>query len=189
MTDRKPDEAIPDHRVPDILARAAELDRDRRETSSVESLRAVAQDAGISLSSLEAALEEYATKGDRAPADESPHGKNPTTGTLLAVFLGGFGAHRFYLHDNLGLIYLLFFWTLIPSIFGLVEAFFMPDRVRAYNSRAELIEAVRAHRLLASGSEPPTLPAGKEERRPCPHCAELILPQAKICRYCHSALT
>lgn len=189
MTDRISDEAIPDHRVPDILARAAELDQERRETSSVESLRAVAQDAGISLASLEAALEEYASKNQRGSAADTPHGKNPTTGTLLAVFLGGFGAHRFYLHDNLGLLYLLFFWTLIPSVFGLVEAFFMPDRVRAYNNREELIEAVRAHRLLAPESEPRALPAPEEKRRPCPHCAELILPQAKICRYCHSALT
>ncbi|MFW6330947.1 MAG: hypothetical protein ACOC3J_04405, partial [Gemmatimonadota bacterium] len=61
MTDRRPEESIPDHRVPDILARAAELDRDRRETSSVAALRAVAQDAGISLESLEAALDEYAS--------------------------------------------------------------------------------------------------------------------------------
>lgn len=26
------------------------------------------------------------------------------------------------------------------------------------------------------------------ERRPCPHCAELILPAAKVCRFCGSGL-
>ncbi len=141
MTDRTPGDAIPDHRVPDILERAAEIDRDRKETSSVEALRAVALDAGISLESLETALEEYA-RAVRAPtpADQGP--KDATTGTLLAVFLGGFGAHRFYLGDNkIALIYLLLFWTLIPSFVGLVEAFFMPDRVREYNARSELTGA------------------------------------------------
>lgn len=189
-TDRTPDDAIPDHRVPDVLARAAEIDRDRKETSSVEALRAVALDAGISLSSLETALEEYARAervSEATPA--TPGGKDATVGTLLAVFLGGFGAHRFYLGENgIALIYLLFFWTLIPSLAGLVEAFFMPDRVREYNARSELIEAVRAHRL-SQDEGPRQLPAAGEERVPCPQCAEMILPAARICRYCHSDLS
>jgi TM2 domain-containing membrane protein YozV len=189
VTDHTPGDAIPDHRVPDILERAAEIDQARKETSSVEALRAVALDAGISLESLETALEEYArTVRAPTPADQGP--KDATTGTLLAVFLGGFGAHRFYLGDNkIALLYLLLFWTLIPSVVGLVEAFFMPDRVREYNARSELIDAVRAHRM------PPAEPAeamkrlAEPERVPCPRCAELILPAAKICRYCHSDVT
>lgn len=175
---------VPDYRVPDILARAVELDRERLETSSVDALRAVAVDAGISLSSLEAALEEYAGKEGRpAPSSSTPQGKSTRTGTLLAVFLGGFGAHRFYLGDRKGLLYLPFFWTLVPSVVSLAEAFFMPDRVRAHNRRAELVEAVRAHKLLTG--QPPANP-GAHRRQPCPMCAELILPEARICRYCGS---
>ncbi|MEJ2503759.1 MAG: TM2 domain-containing protein, partial [Gemmatimonadota bacterium] len=96
MHDTTPQGAIPDYRVPDILSRAAEIDRTRLETSSVDALRAVALDAGISLSSLETALEEYASEERNAAAPPSP-GKDTTTGVLLALFLGGFGAHRFYL--------------------------------------------------------------------------------------------
>ena len=50
---------------------------------------------------------------------------------LLAFFLGGLGAHKFYLGDmKMGIIYLLFSWTGIPSIIGLIESiqyFLMTD--------------------------------------------------------------
>lgn len=49
--------------------------------------------------------------------------KSKTTFVLLALFLGGFGAHRFYLGNiGLGILYLVFFWTFIPAIVALVEA-------------------------------------------------------------------
>jgi hypothetical protein len=73
-------------------------------------------------------------------------------------------------------------------LLGLFEAFFMPERVRAYNRREELVEAVRAHRLLAAGEAKEKLQEG-ERRIPCPQCAERILPEAKICRFCGSVLT
>lgn len=42
----------------------------------------------------------------------------------LAWFLGGFGAHKFYLGQNKkGLLYLVFFWTFVPSFVGIVECF------------------------------------------------------------------
>lgn len=31
--------------------------------------------------------------------------------------------------------------------------------------------------------------SAKEKRQPCPHCAEPILPTAKICPHCRTALT
>lgn len=192
MADRNHSDAIPDHRVPDILARAAELDRSREETSSVDALRAVALDAGISISSLEAALAEYATDAPAEPVVPKPPGaKDTTTGTLLSLFLGGFGAHRFYLGDKWGLLYLLFIWTMVPSVMGIIEAFFMPDRVRAFNRRAELVEAIREHRLQAAKEQKKLLSEEQKklaepDRRPCPQCAEMIMPQARICRYCGS---
>ena len=134
--DRPPEEPIPEERVPGILARAAELDRDRRETSSVDALREAALEAGISQSALEAALEEYAdstrkpTAKEKATGAGEPGEKSERVGTLLAVFLGGFGGHRFYLGDKRGLLYLPFFWTFVPTLVGLVEAFYMGKRVR-----------------------------------------------------------
>lgn len=47
--------------------------------------------------------------------------KNKTTAALLAVFLGGLGIHRFYLGNWIGIVYLLFCWTLIPSVIAFIE--------------------------------------------------------------------
>lgn len=42
---------------------------------------------------------------------------------LLAIFLGDWGIHKFYLgHAGWGFIYILFSWTFIPLIVGWIEA-------------------------------------------------------------------
>ena len=41
---------------------------------------------------------------------------------LLAIFLRGFGIHKFYLGQTLwGIVYLLFFWTFTPAIISLFK--------------------------------------------------------------------
>lgn len=67
--------------------------------------------------------------------------KDPTTGLLLSFFLGGVGAHKYYVgKERQGLFRLLFCWTFIPTLVGIVEAPFTPRRVRAHNR--ELAEAL-----------------------------------------------
>ena len=55
--------------------------------------------------------------------------KNKVLAGCLSLFLGGYGIHKFYLKRNvLGALYLLFFWTCIPSVLGIIDAlilFFM----------------------------------------------------------------
>ncbi|MEO5964572.1 MAG: NINE protein [Candidatus Limnocylindrales bacterium] len=49
-------------------------------------------------------------------------GKSKLVASLLAIFLGSFGVHKFYLGDNTkGIVYLVFFWTAIPGIVGFIE--------------------------------------------------------------------
>jgi TM2 domain-containing membrane protein YozV/Tfp pilus assembly major pilin PilA len=48
--------------------------------------------------------------------------KSKTTAGLLAFFVGGLGVHRLYLGQWWGIIYLLFWSTLIPSIVSLIES-------------------------------------------------------------------
>nr|WP_315224629.1 NINE protein [uncultured Flavobacterium sp.] len=66
--------------------------------------------------------------------------KSKLTAAILAFFLGGFGIHKFYLgQSSQGILYLLFFWTLIPSILAFFQFFgllFMSDYTfnRKYNN-------------------------------------------------------
>jgi TM2 domain-containing membrane protein YozV/ribosomal protein L40E len=52
----------------------------------------------------------------------APNGKSKLAAALLALFLGGFGIHKFYLgRVGWGVVYLLFCWTFIPVIVGFIE--------------------------------------------------------------------
>lgn len=49
-------------------------------------------------------------------------GKTKIAASLLAIFLGSFGIHKFYLgQTGKGVLYLIFFWTAIPGIVGFIE--------------------------------------------------------------------
>jgi TM2 domain-containing membrane protein YozV len=61
--------------------------------------------------------------------------RDEVVGILLALFLGTFGIHHFYLRrTGLGILYCCFCWTGITSILGFIECFFMPGRVREFNA-------------------------------------------------------
>lgn len=48
--------------------------------------------------------------------------KSKTTAVVLALLLGGLGAHKFYLGQTLqGILYLVFCWTFIPLIVSVVD--------------------------------------------------------------------
>ena len=49
-------------------------------------------------------------------------GKDRVTAGILALLLGGIGAHKFYLEETgMGILYLCFSWTFIPALVGLIE--------------------------------------------------------------------
>jgi TM2 domain-containing membrane protein YozV len=55
--------------------------------------------------------------------DRGGERKSKGLAVALAFVLGGFGIHKFYLgQPGWGLLYLLFCWTFIPAIAGLIEA-------------------------------------------------------------------
>ena len=77
--------------------------------------------------------------------------KSAATGVVLALLLGGVGAHHFYLgRIGLGALYLLFCWTLIPALVALVEALLMKERVDTYN-RTMAFDIAAQVKLFGSG--------------------------------------
>ncbi len=48
--------------------------------------------------------------------------KDRIIAALLALFFGIFGVHHFYLgNKSKGILYLIFFWTIIPAIISFIE--------------------------------------------------------------------
>jgi TM2 domain-containing membrane protein YozV len=113
--------------------------------------------------------------------------KDEVLGVLLAVFLGTFGLHHFYLKQNgLGILYLLLFWTGVPTVLGFFEAFFMPGRVRRHN--AEQAAYIAASLGPAQGgASPGSSTSVSSIAVTCPRCGVVIAPGAKFCSNCGAA--
>jgi TM2 domain-containing membrane protein YozV len=110
--------------------------------------------------------------------------KDEVVGFLLALFLGDFGIHHFYLRRNTaGILYLIFFWTGIPAILGIIECFFMPGRVRQYNAALALYIS---NQILAS-SPPHSEPTAATAL--CPSCSSPLDASASFCPHCGAATT
>ena len=117
--------------------------------------------------------------------------KDEVVGVLLALFLGCFGIHHFYLRrDGLGILYLLFFWTGITAILGFIECFFMPGRVRQYNAMQAMYIS---NQILATPGAGPDSQAWTQPPAPaathCNACGNPIDPTAAFCNHCGAAIT
>ena len=118
--------------------------------------------------------------------------KDEAIGVLLAFFLGGFGAHRFYLRQyGLGVLYLVFFWTGIPALIALIECFFMPGRVRRYNW--ELASQMHTLAPGSAAAPPPVQWSAPVLALPAPAlfcraCSASLAPSSHFCGQCGSAV-
>jgi TM2 domain-containing membrane protein YozV len=110
--------------------------------------------------------------------------KDEVLGVLLAVFLGSFGLHHFYLRQNgLGILYAIFFWTGVPGLIGCFEAFFMPGRVRRYNSEQAAYIAASLGPAAGGAGSP-----GASLAFVCAACGTTVVSGAKFCGHCGAAL-
>lgn len=123
--------------------------------------------------------------------------RDEIVGILLALFLGTFGLHHFYLRrTGLGILYCCLFWTSIPTILGFIECFFMAGRVREFN-------AIQAAAIAASlgisvpgwdqqypnATGPlPTPPPVPPAMVVCPRCNTANPVGSKFCSACGNAL-
>lgn len=83
--------------------------------------------------------------------------KSARTAVLLAIFGGAFGLHWFYLKERpRAVVYACVFWTLIPLVLGLRDAFELPARVQGHNDRLAIALAAR-HTRMRRASSPPSV--------------------------------
>lgn len=84
----------------------------------------------------------------------SKQSRNSSTAFVLALLLGGFGAHRFYLRQSgWGITYLLFCWTLIPLVASWVECFSIRERSQNYNKevKQQILQAMNILSVQEAG--------------------------------------
>jgi TM2 domain len=69
-----------------------------------------------------------------------PAPKSRLTAGLFALLLGGIGVHKFYLNKaGLGVLYILFCWTFVPSIIALIEGIIYLTQDDATFSRSQRV--------------------------------------------------
>lgn len=97
------------------------------------------------------AVEEHARQRKKrktlieAAAKPRPGGRDRMTAVLLAVTLGGFGAHKFYLGEKLqGYGHLVFCWTLIPFLLSWIDAIQLYSMSRVSFNLTYNVEAIIA---------------------------------------------
>ena len=132
--------------------------------------------------------------------------RDEVVGILLALFLGTFGVHHFYLRrTGLGVLYCCLCWTSIPFFLGVIECFFMPARVREFNA----IQAAGIAAALGMGvpqgfgwpgnvnvpSAPAAAPQAGGINLPlagtqitCSRCQRTNVPGSRFCSGCGAAL-
>jgi TM2 domain-containing membrane protein YozV len=123
--------------------------------------------------------------------------RDEIVGILLALFLGTFGIHHFYLRrTGLGILYVCLCWSGIPTILGFIECFFMPGRVREFNAvQAAGIAAALGIPVpgwgqpsaYATANVPPQ-PTGAPSLVACPRCQTTNPSGSRFCSACGNAL-
>jgi TM2 domain-containing membrane protein YozV len=124
--------------------------------------------------------------------------RDEVVGVLLALFMGSFGLHQFYLRrTGLGILYACFFWTGIPGLIGFCECFFMPGRVREYNAmQASAIAASLGIPVPMWGHPgsvivnvpPPVVAPQPGATSACPKCQFANVVGARFCAGCGGTL-
>lgn len=123
--------------------------------------------------------------------------RDEVVGILLALFLGTFGVHHFYLRrTGLGILYCFFFWTSIPTILGIIECFFMAGRVREFNAlQAAAIAASLGIQVPGWDQQypnvvttPPPPPPSAPAMVACPRCHTANPAGSRFCSACGNAL-
>ena len=119
--------------------------------------------------------------------------RDEVVGILLALFLGSFGVHHFYLRrTGLGILYCCFFWSGITALLGVIECFFMPGRVREFNAMHAAMIAASLGMTGAPAGWPAVVPFATPHQPgaqiACGRCQNLNAAGARYCAACGNVL-
>jgi TM2 domain-containing membrane protein YozV len=119
--------------------------------------------------------------------------RDEVVGILLALFLGTFGVHHFYLRrTGLGILYCCFFWTGLTTILGFIECFFMPGRVREFNAIQAAGIAAALGIPMPGWGQPINVNMPQTPRpgtlQACSRCHQTNPPGARFCSGCGTPL-
>ena len=143
--------------------------------------------------------------------------RNKTVAGLLAIFLGGFGVHYFYLGMFVkGILSLIFCWTFVPGMIALIVGIiYLVESEENFDSRYgyyEQVEQQRGYteemrqmdqdfiRRMVNGEPLPDnvyqrqelvqQPAPEKPTGPkfCPSCGAALNPGQKFCGSCGNSL-
>jgi TM2 domain-containing membrane protein YozV len=121
--------------------------------------------------------------------------RDEVVGILLALFLGTFGIHHFYLRrTGLGILYCCFCWTGLTTFLGFIECFFMPGRVREFNAIQAAGIAAMLGIPIPGWGQPLNVtvnmaPTGlSNSLAACGRCGQTNPPGARFCSSCGAPL-
>ena len=87
-------------------------------TASIAPIESYCRDCGAPIQSRAEICPKCGVRQRMVPAGD----RNRTSAAILGLFLGGVGAHKFYLgQTGAGIVYLLFCWTFVPAFIGFIE--------------------------------------------------------------------
>ena len=119
--------------------------------------------------------------------------KNRFIAALLAIFLGGFGVHKFYLGKWNGIFYLLLCWTYIPVIIAFIEGvLYLVNGEEAFDKKYNKVQIPQENtdnncsvHIPKEGNLSDT---GTSLFKVCPKCGQRNEPDSNFCEFCGKKL-
>lgn len=124
--------------------------------------------------------------------------KSKTTAIVLALLLGGLGAHKFYLGQTLqGVLYLVFCWTFIPLVLSIVDLIMyltMSDQAfqekycggNNVNTQQQLYQQMYQQPYQQPMQQPYQQPSQQSYQQQIPQQQYIAQGQASFCQSCGS---
>ena len=119
--------------------------------------------------------------------------KNRFIAALLAIFLGGFGVHKFYLGKWNVIFYLLLCWTYVPVIIAFIEGvLYLVNGEEAFDKKYNKVQISQENTYNNCSVHIPKegnlSDTGTSLFKVCPKCGQRNEPDSNFCEFCGKKL-